>query len=81
MDDVEALYREALANLSALEYEWELGDAEGLRFAASSGNEFSAEKLLDPAAMLECHRLLEGHRIVARGQGPDALARASCACD
>src|SRR5687767_11376844 len=48
-DDVEALYREALANLSELDYPWELGESHGLRFAASSGNEFSAERLLDPA--------------------------------
>jgi uncharacterized protein YtpQ (UPF0354 family) len=63
-DDVEELYREALANLAALDYPWELGDSDGLPFAASSGREFSAERLLDRGAMLECHRLLEADRIV-----------------
>jgi len=65
VDDVEGLYAEALANLTALDYPWELGDSRGLRFAASSGKEFSAEKILDPAAMRRCHELLEADRVVA----------------
>jgi uncharacterized protein YtpQ (UPF0354 family) len=60
VDDVDALYRQALTNLAALDYPWELSG----RFAFSSGNEFSAERLLDRRAMLECQRLLESDRIV-----------------
>jgi hypothetical protein len=62
--DVEKMYEEALANLAKLDYPWELGDAQGLRFAASSGNDFSAEKVLDPAAMRKAHELLESDRIL-----------------
>jgi hypothetical protein len=61
--DVEAMYADALANLAELDYPWELGDVQGLRFAASSGNDFSAEKVLDPAAMRRAHDLLEADRI------------------
>jgi hypothetical protein len=63
--DVSKLFVEALVNLSELEYEWELGDSYGLRFAASSGHEFSAELILDPDAMRECQRMLGASRIVA----------------
>lgn len=61
--DVEAMYAEALANLAKLDYPWELGDAHGLRFAASSGHDFSAEKVFDPVAMRRAHELLEADRI------------------
>jgi uncharacterized protein YtpQ (UPF0354 family) len=61
--DTELMYSEALANLAKLDYPWELGDARGLRFAASSGHDFSAEKLLDEAAMQKCHDLLESEKI------------------
>jgi uncharacterized protein YtpQ (UPF0354 family) len=64
VDDIEALYREALGNLAALDCRWELGGSGGLRFATSSGNEFSAERLLDKQAMVECQRLLEAERII-----------------
>jgi uncharacterized protein YtpQ (UPF0354 family) len=64
VNDIEALYSEALANLAVLNYPWELGDSHGLRFATSSGKEFSAERLLDKQAMLQCQRLLESDRIV-----------------
>lgn len=70
--DVEAMYAEALANLAELDYPWELGDAEGLRFAASSGNDFSAEKVLDRAAMRKAHDLLEADTIFA------AVPRRTC---
>ena len=36
----------------------------GLRFAASSGHDFSAEKVLDPAAMRRAHDLLESEKIL-----------------
>jgi hypothetical protein len=62
--DVEAMYAEALANLAKLQYPWELSDTQGLRYAASSGNDFSAEKVLDPAAMRKCHDLLEAEKIL-----------------
>src|SRR5262245_48928113 len=62
--DVEEMYAEALANLATLDYPWELGDAQGLRFATSSGNDFSAEKVLDPVAMRQAHDLLESEKIV-----------------
>src|SRR3954468_21746645 len=45
-EDIDELYKEAMANLAALNYPWELGDSHGLRFAASSGKEFSAERVL-----------------------------------
>ncbi|MBN9120625.1 MAG: hypothetical protein J0I06_15980 [Planctomycetes bacterium] len=61
--DAGAMYAEALANLAKLDYPWELGDVQGLRFATSSGNDFSAEKVLDPVAMRACHDLLEADRI------------------
>lgn len=64
-DDVEQLYTEALANLAALNYPWEVGESHGLRFATSSGEEFSSEQVLDPAAMRRCHALLEADRILA----------------
>lgn len=63
--DVSSLFGEALANLAELQYEWEVGDSRSLRFAASSGHEFSAERILDPDAMRECQRLLGASRIVA----------------
>ena len=62
--DVEEMYADALANLAQLDYPWELGDAHGLRFATSSGNDFSAEKVLDPVAMRKAHDLLEAEKIV-----------------
>jgi hypothetical protein len=65
VDDIDRLNEEAMGNLAALRYPWELGDSHGLRYAASSGNEFSAEQVLCPSAMLEAHRLLESDRIVA----------------
>jgi len=64
-DDLERLNEEAMANLAALQYPWELGDSHGPRYLASSGKEFSAEQVLCPTAMLEAHRLLELDRIVA----------------
>jgi hypothetical protein len=65
VDNLDALYAEALANLAALDYPWELGESDGLAFAASSGKEFSAERLLDKGAMSECQRLLKADQIVA----------------
>lgn len=64
VDDVDALNAEALANLAALDYPWELGDPHPFPFAASSGKEFSAERLLDKRAMIECQRLLGSDRII-----------------
>jgi|GEM_PF-2546563 len=64
VDDIEALYQEALGNLAALDYPWELGGAGGLQFATSSGHEFSAERLLDNRAMVECQRLLAADQIL-----------------
>src|SRR4051794_2128337 len=61
--DVEAMYADALANLAKLDYPWELGEPGGLRCATSSGNDFSAEKVLDPVAMRKAHDLLEADRI------------------
>lgn len=63
-DDVDKLYQEALANLAKLDYPWETGESNGLAFVTSSGKEFSAERLLDPAAMQEAHRLLGADRII-----------------
>lgn len=62
--DPESLFAEAMANLSTLKYDWELGESNGLPFATSSGKEFSAERVLDPNAMKECHRLLKAERIL-----------------
>lgn len=64
VDDLDLLDAEALGNLAALDYPWELGDKGGLRFAASSGREFSAERLLDIQAMTACQDLLESEHIV-----------------
>ncbi len=72
--DLDHLNAEAMANLAALRYPWEVGDSHGLNFAASSGNEFSAERVLDPAAMLECHELLKAERIVV------SAPRRTCLC-
>jgi len=63
--DQEALYREALENLSALDYSWEFGESKGLPHATSSGKEFSAERILSPKAMLEAHEILKSDRIIA----------------
>ncbi|MFO0976844.1 MAG: hypothetical protein U0996_10625 [Planctomycetaceae bacterium] len=62
--DLESLFVEALGNLATLNYGWELGESNGLPFAASSGKEFSAERVLDSKAMQECQRLLKAKRIL-----------------
>lgn len=70
--DLEALHREALNNLAGLEYHWEVSESRGLPLATSSGNEFSAERLLDKGAMVECQRLLKAGRIIV------AVPRRTC---
>ncbi len=62
--DPESLFAEALGNLATLNYDWELGESNGLPFATSSGKEFSAERVLDSKAMQECQRLLKAERIL-----------------
>ncbi len=64
-EDVERLYAESLARLALLENPWEVGKSGGLPFAAGSGREFSAEKLLDREAMRACHKLFDSEHLLA----------------
>lgn len=64
--DDERLPDRAMANLAALHYEWQFTELQWLRIAHFSGYDFAAEKLFDPAAMREAHRLLgTGEMIVS----------------
>lgn len=60
----ERLSERALANLAALHYEWQFTELQWLRVATCSGHTFSAEKLLDPAALRQAHRLLGTQEII-----------------
>ncbi|TCJ96737.1 TY-Chap domain-containing protein [Nocardia alba] len=73
-DDVDsnALLAEAMANLAALEYDWEVSEFHGLPLATSSGNDFSAEKVLDPKHMLGAHHALRTDKLLV------AVPRRTC---
>ncbi|MGW4635053.1 TY-Chap domain-containing protein [Nocardia sp. NPDC004415] len=73
-DDVDsnALLAEAMANLAALEYDWEVSELHGLPLATSSGNDFSAEKVLDPKHMLRAHHALRTDKLLV------AVPRRTC---
>lgn len=60
----ERLSERALANLTALQYEWQFIELQWLRVATCAGHTFSAEKLLDPAALRQAHRLLGTQEII-----------------
>lgn len=64
VNDVKALFGDALKNLAALDYPWEVNEIDGQVYATSSGKEFSAERVLDRNAMRECQRLLGSKKIV-----------------
>ncbi|MFB8002671.1 hypothetical protein [Nocardia sp. NPDC056000] len=54
----------AMARLSGMErYEWEFDELYGLPTANCSGHDFSAEKVLDPRAMLVAHNALRTPRL------------------
>lgn len=73
-DDVDsnALLAEAMANLAALEYDWEVSELQGLPFATSSGEDFSAEKVLDPQHLLRAHQALRTDKLLV------AVPRRTC---
>ncbi|MFI6869268.1 hypothetical protein [Nocardia sp. NPDC050406] len=56
--DPEGLRRLAFGNLARQRYPFEVAEAGGLPFATASGHDFAAEKVLDPATVLEAQRLL-----------------------
>ncbi|MFF2555536.1 hypothetical protein ACFVUS_31330 [Nocardia sp. NPDC058058] len=70
--DSDALLAEAMANLADLEYDWDVSELHGLPIATSSGEDFSAEKVLDPQHMLRAHRALGTDKLLV------ALPRRTC---
>lgn len=56
VEDAEALEREALANLAAIEVEIAEVDAAGHAMLATHGDYYASEKLLDPDHLRELHR-------------------------
>lgn len=56
--DPDGLWHTAIANLAALQYNWEVTEQMGLTLATCSGQDFAAEKVLDPAAMQTVQQLL-----------------------
>ncbi|MGW4247161.1 hypothetical protein [Nocardia sp. NPDC004722] len=73
-DDVDssALLSEAMSNLAALEYDWEFSELHSLPIATSSGEDFSAEKVLDPQHMLRAHHALRTDKLLV------AVPRRTC---
>ncbi|WP_157556628.1 hypothetical protein [Nocardia acidivorans] len=54
----------AIARLTGLHrYDWEVEELYGLAVATCSGHDFSAEKVLDPHAMLDAHNALGSPRL------------------
>ncbi|WP_330180254.1 hypothetical protein OHB26_28060 [Nocardia sp. NBC_01503] len=54
----------AIARLTGLHrYDWEIDELYGLAVATCSGHDFSAEKVLDPHAMLDAHNALRTARL------------------
>ncbi len=70
--DSDALLAEAMANLAALEYDWEVSELHSLPIATSSGEDFSAEKVLDPQHMLRAHQALRTDKLLV------AVPRRTC---
>lgn len=63
--DGETLHHWAMHNLAELKYEWKVGEFQpGLIVANASGEDFSAEKLLDPAMLRKAHELLDSEEII-----------------
>ena len=70
--DLWQLWAEAKANLSALDYEWDVTIDGGLAVASCAGHDYSAEKVLDTAALDEARRLLGVRRMLV------AVPRRTC---
>jgi hypothetical protein len=70
--DIGQLWTQAKANLTALAYEWDFTLDGGLAIASCAGHDYSAEKVLDPAALKEAHRLLGVRRMLV------AVPRRTC---
>ncbi|MFN3149760.1 hypothetical protein [Bremerella sp.] len=56
--DYDEIFDTSLDNLAKHQYEWETFEHDGIQFAASSGNTFSSEKVLDEAHMQKACELL-----------------------
>ncbi|MFR9754087.1 TY-Chap domain-containing protein [Nocardia sp. 004] len=61
--EFQALWASAIANLEALNYDWEIAEVATIPFANCSGRDFSAEKILDPNAMRVVHHFLKAPRL------------------